>query len=599
MSYFRLIAQAPPTLSFQSSLSYISPSGVLPACYYNNPFEPTVFLNGSLVQVSTTHLISNFSGAPLWNTDPYLFGNQTYRNGTNPFYQILPGTDSVKSVWVRTPDDLAQVWEMKLYPSTTQIMNFVPSSLYDNLVLYTNTSSPVSAPSQIDTAVNFLSGAILGSSLLDAALPQGGLLFQYTATLSNQTRLTSDNITIQVTIPTNYSTNNLSEITPKNLSLNYSVSTSSSQYYYYVLSSEYYSLIAKHEANESYILGSGSNHSGLAYTVNFNASGIKLISDVKGVLTLDLPAILIFNLNNSNPSGGYYQNTNISFNETYRPASMHFSYSYLGDVFHVSVPLNLGKTLNVTYDSGSDNVLNTMTLLQNVSYLDTLNSSSDSYSSNFLTWSLNPEALYILKLRSVLNGETWTSNTLINYNGKNYSGTEYIPINAFSASNIKFTAFIFYNTKYLKLNYSLDTNAFNPCDPITAFNYTLINSVTVNGSISGKISGTNSTSNSSSTPTQPTTPTPKMVSALDSALTSWGIFFVSLIVLGMVAFGAALDKGKANETAMMVGMVFFVAINLFGLVTGYGNNYVEGILIIVVALLIFESARHIFGPRGS
>lgn len=616
--YITILAQQPQTLTFSSTFSYISSSGVVPACYYNNPYKPLVYVNGTLESVTEGSPTQINSSGNLARFDSlYGYGGHNYRNNSGASYQILAnGQLNKPDLWITVPKSLSWIYT----PINSLVTNggyqsfstipFNPAELAQATLFYSDQQYLITKLSQIQTAVDYLTGSIQGATYTE--LYQNGTVeqllkpvFSFTALLSNSTRLLYTNITLQIRIPSNFSTSNISQITDPNLTISYGTDIPNSNYYFYIMPAAYYKEVAAHAANNTYILGTNSTHSGIVYTIPLNKSQIKLVKDTDGFINLNVPAILVFNLNNSDPTGGYYNNVNKSFTAMYYAASYKFSYKIAAPQYTVSL-LNAGSKINVTYDSGNTTVMSVYNSKENMSYLDTLN--GNSYNSNILLWSYNlNDITYNLEFTSLLNSKLWTSNSIINYNGKNYTtgSNGYINVPVTAGSKINFIDYVFYNTGYEKVQYTnFVTMPYNPCDPITTYAYSLSNTAYINGTIIGTVTGTgqNKTSTGSTGPSTTTTPPSNIMSLSywEYQLKEWGILFGSIIVMGLIAFKFGVDKkGVQNPQVMAIAAIIFVALNLFGLAEGLGNIYITGILVFLAAIIMFEMLLKIFHRGGN
>ena len=612
-----ILIQQQQTLTFSSTFSYISSSSVVPACYYNNPYKPLVYVNGTLESVTEGSPTQINSSGNLARFDSlYGYGGHNYRNNSGASYQILPnGQLNKPDLWITVPKSLSWIYT----PINSLITNgayqafgtipFNPAELAQATLFYSDQQYLISKVGQIQTAVDYLTGSIQGATYTE--LYQNGTVeqllkpvFNFTALLSNSTRLLYTNITLQIRIPSNFSTSNISQITDPNLTISYGTDIPNSNYYFYIMPAAYYKEVAAHAANDTYILGTNSTHSGIVYTIPLNKSQIKLVKDTDGFINLNVPAILVFNLNNSDPTGGYYNNVNKSFTAMYYAASYKFSYKIAAPQYTVSL-LNAGSKINVTYDSGNTTVMSVYNSKENMSYLDTLN--GNSYNSNILLWSYNlNDITYNLEFTSLLNSKLWTSNSIINYNGKNYTtgSNGYINVPVTAGSKINFIDYVFYNTGYEKVQYTnFVTMPYNPCDPITTYAYSLSNTAYINGTIIGTVTGTgqNKTSTGSTGPSTTTPPSNIMsLSYWEYQLKEWGILFGSIIVMGLIAFKFGVDKkGVQNPQVMAIAAIIFVALNLFGLAEGLGNIYITGILVFLAAIIMFEMLLKIFHRGGN
>ena len=615
--YITILAQQPQTLTFSSTFSYISSSGVVPACYYNNPYKPLVYVNGTLESVTEGSPTQINSSGNLARFDSlYGYGGHNYRNNSGASYQILAnGQLNKPDLWITVPKSLSWIYT----PINSLVTNggyqsfstipFNPAELAQATLFYSDQQYLITKLSQIQTAVDYLTGSIQGATYTE--LYQNGTVeqllkpvFSFTALLSNSTRLLYTNITLQIRIPSNFSTSNISQITDPKLTISYGTDIPNSNYYFYIMPAAYYKEVAAHAANNTYILGTNSTHSGIVYTIPLNKSQIKLVKDTDGFINLNVPAILVFNLNNSDPTGGYYNNVNKSFTAMYYAASYKFSYKIAAPQYTVSL-LNAGSKINVTYDSGNTTVMSVYNSKENMSYLDTLN--GNSYNSNILLWSYNlNDITYNLEFTSLLNSKLWTSNSIINYNGKNYTtgSNGYINVPVTAGSKINFIDYVFYNTGYEKVQYTnFVTMPYNPCDPITTYAYSLSNTAYINGTIIGTVTGTgqNKTSTGSTGPSTTTPPSNIMsLSYWEYQLKEWGILFGSIIVMGLIAFKFGVDKkGVQNPQVMAIAAIIFVALNLFGLAEGLGNIYITGILVFLAAIIMFEMLLKIFHRGGN
>lgn len=611
------LVQQQQTLTFSSTFSYISSSGVVPACYYNNPYKPLVYVNGTLESVTEGSPTQINSSGNLARFDSlYGYGGYNYRNNSGASYQILAnGQLNKPDLWITVPKSLSWIYT----PINSLVTNggyqsfstipFNPAELAQATLFYSDQQYLITKLSQIQTAVDYLTGSIQGATYTE--LYQNGTVeqllkpvFSFTALLSNSTRLLYTNITLQIRIPSNFSTDNISQITDPNLTISYGTDIPNSNYYFYIMPAAYYKEVAAHAANDTYILGTNSTHSGIVYTIPLNKSQIKLVKDTDGFINLNVPAILVFNLNNSDPTGGYYNNVNKSFTAMYYAASYKFSYKIAAPQYTVSL-LNAGSKINVTYDSGNTTVMSVYNSKENMSYLDTLN--GNSYNSNILLWSYNlNDITYNLEFTSLLNSKLWTSNSIINYNGKNYTtgSNGYINVPVTAGSKINFIDYVFYNTGYEKVQYTnFVTMPYNPCDPITTYAYSLSNTAYINGTIIGTVTGTgqNKTGTGSTGPSTTTPPSNIMsLSYWEYQLKEWGILFGSIIVMGLIAFKFGVDKkGVQNPQVMAIAAIIFVALNLFGLAEGLGNIYITGILVFLAAIIMFEMLLKIFHRGGN
>ena len=612
-----ILIQQQQTLTFSSTFSYISSSGVVPACYYNNPYKPLVYVNGTLESVTENSFkLINTSGGLARYDSVYGFGGHNYRNASGPSYQILPnGQLNKPDLWITVPNSVSYIdtaLDDEMYtgggsPIFSTLL-FNPAQLSQATLFYVNQSSIITKVGQIETAVDYLTGAVRGASYTqvyaNGSIEQlGKPVFSFTALLSNSTRLLYSNITLDIRIPTNFSTDNISQIRDPNLTISYGDIVPNSDYYFYIMPAAYYKEIAAHAANDTYILGSNSTHSGIVYTIPLNKSQIQLVKDTNGFINLHVPAVLVFNLNNTNPAGGYYNNVNKTFTAAYYAATYKMSYEIAAPQYTVSL-LNAGSKINVTYDSGNTTIMSVYNSKENMSYLDTL--SGNNYNSNILLWSYNLEDItYNLEFTSLLNSKLWTSNSIVNYAGKNYTigSNGYINIPVPAGSTINFIDYVFYNTGYKKVQYTnFVTVPYNPCDPITNYAYSLSNTANINGTIIGTVTGTgqNKTGTGSSGPSVTPPSNITSLSYWEYQLKQWGLLFGSIIVMGLIAFKFGVDKkGVQNPQVMAIAAIIFVALNLFGLAEGLGNIYITGILVFLAAIIMFEMLLKIFHRGGN
>lgn len=612
-----IFVQKPQTLTFSSTFSYISPNGIANACYYNNPYKPLVYVNGTLASVTENSFkLINPSGVLARYDSVYGFGGHNYRNASGPSYQILPnGQLNKPDLWITVPNSVSYIdtaLDDEMYtgggsPIFSTLL-FNPAQLSQATLFYVNQSSIITKVGQIETAVDYLTDAVQGASYTqvyaNGSIEQlGKPVFSFTALLSNSTRLLYSNITLDIRIPTNFSTDNISQIRDPNLTISYGDIVPNSDYYFYMMPAAYYKEIAAHAANDTYILGSNSTHSGIVYTIPLNKSQIQLVKDTNGFINLHVPAVLVFNLNNTNPAGGYYNNVNKTFTAAYYAATYKMSYEIAAPQYTVSL-LNAGSKINVTYDSGNTTIMSVYNSKENMSYLDTL--SGNNYNSNILLWSYNLEDItYNLEFTSLLNSKLWTSNSIVNYAGKNYTigSNGYINIPVPAGSTINFIDYVFYNTGYKKVQYTnFVTVPYNPCDPITNYAYSLSNTANINGTIIGTVTGTgqNKTGTGSSGPSVTPPSNITSLSYWEYQLKQWGLLFGSIIVMGLIAFKFGVDKkGVQNPQVMAIAAIIFVALNLFGLAEGLGNIYITGILVFLAAIIMFEMLLKIFHRGGN
>lgn len=611
----QLYLLAPSTLSFSSIFSYISPSGTQNACYYNNPYTPLLWINGTKVTVQEgTPITINTSGGLDKFDSVYGFGGHNYQNGSGATYQLLPTAAPLNKpdLWITVPHSVSWINTVTYalvqngggFP-TFGTIPFNTESLAAATLFYSNQTTLISKVGQIQTATDYLSAAIEGatynveySNKTFAQQP----VFNFTGLLSNSSRILYTNITLDLRIPTNFSTSNTSQIVDPNLTINYGATIPNTHYYFYIMPSAYYPEIAAHAANDTYILGSNSTRSGIVYTIPLNHTQLNITKDNDGFINIHVPAVLVFNLNNSNGSG-YYENVNKTFTADYYAASYKFSYKIASPIFKVSI-LNGGKVINATYGSGNSNIINVLDAKENNSFLDKLNGST--YSPNTLIWSFSFSNIhYNLEFSSLLNNKQWTGDSIIDYNNTNYTlgSNGYINVPVSISRPINFIDYVFYNTGYAKVVYNnFALNPYNPCTGVTTYQYTLSNVAFINGTITGSVvNNPNQTvTGSSGPPPLPPLTTANLSTIAIDLLKEWGLFFFSLVLIGVIAFKFGIDKkGVQNPQVMAISGILFAGINLFGLAEGLGNIYVTGVMTFLSAIIVFQMLYKLLGPRGS
>ena len=67
--------------------------------------------------------------------------------------------------------------------------------------------------------------------------------------------------------------------------------------------------------------------------------------------------------------------------------------------------------------------------------------------------------------------------------------------------------------------------------------------------------------------------------------------------MGVIAFEFGMDKkGRENPQVIFVGIAIALGVNLFSLAIGYGNTYVAGGMIVILALLMVFAAQKVLHP---
>ncbi|MEM3846591.1 MAG: hypothetical protein QXU98_12925, partial [Candidatus Parvarchaeota archaeon] len=503
--------------NFSSTFSYIAPLNTIPYCAYEYSYLPNTYLNGHQI-----HPIAS---------------NSSYANYTEyPFIAIPYGVSPLP----RAPYVSVNTYSGNLTIPYTNIELSSTHQYATNLntgviSIYSAVNKSFNINDSLSAGLNFIN---LSDGQKFTALTDSIGLFGYTYQNDNNsfsplisTNYTNDNKTIyvsnknpielQIQYPIPLLLQNTSDFTIKSANLKLATPSTNNRLRYTSINKQkttnaYATLTPSITSIVNYP-STNAGYRGEYVVFGFNISNLTLMQNSSGLTSGILSAYAGLTIQN------------FSFNMSY--PNGFYTYTY-------STP-SLPQNISLNFTSTQPDIIE----LNNQHFYTTklnLSSNREYYiPSPSLSWTYTSNAVYTLSFKTYLNGNVWTSNSKLEYNGVNYSIGSNGLINIPSvASNSIFNFEVFYtaNNQIISDSGSLETPVFNPCDPIYQYYYTNSISYYANSTIVSKTTNTNSSavvsnstsSSSSSSSSSPKSPAPSLKNLMTGIQTAFGMSFLNV-----------------------------------------------------------------------
>ena len=602
-----------PSYSFYSEFSYISPSNIAPSCSFLYGYQPTLLINNETIATSSAqhnHFLYN-----------------SINNPSSKYYPMMSLLPVIETQAVENVVDPASYMNITLLSDFTKNITFMRS----NLTVQVNTTTlsyPNAYFSQLTTTnagqevhynVSGLNWNQYFSQYVLEPTPDwpevyGPYKIPVTLVSTNSTVYYPLKMSINFTIPTQLLSNNI-DINSLNLSINALGSW---------LSLTNTSLAAN--GLNGYLGNDIADINHVNYTLNGTVLRIPLngiTAQIRNdplngkVFSFVLPLTVYVEANTKGiPTGTLIKtqkeygevNGTVNYNDVLQNGSIGsvgmgfrieivgLQYSTTSDLFSFSPP-GVSTPFNATVLSNGYIVSTTGTHNYNTTFLST-------NTTPFFHWTFSSNGELPIDFVSYLNRIDFTASTVFEILGKNYT-TATAPLEVYLNGSTMYNVkeFFYFNNVAEKINFNFTTNAFNPCFPHQLAQGVdhLIN-ISTNGTILQQTCGTGVYANKSciggiSGISGRETPPISLKDIILNYAKTWGFFFGSLLLLGVIAFEFGMDKkGRENPQVIFVGIAIALGVNLFSLAIGYGNTYVAGGMIVILALLMVFAAQKVLHP---
>ncbi|MEM3846356.1 MAG: hypothetical protein QXU98_11735 [Candidatus Parvarchaeota archaeon] len=573
--------------NFSSTFSYIAPLNTIPYCAYEYSYLPNTYLNGHQIHpIASNSSYANYTEYP-FIAIPY---------GVSP----LPRAPYISVVNTYSGNLTIPYTNIEL-SSTHQ---YATNLNTDVISIY----SAVNKSFNINDSLSGLNFLNLSDGQKFTMIPDSIGLFGYTYQNNNDslyplisTNYTNDNKTIyvsnknpielQIQYPIPLLLQNTSDFSIKKANLILATGSTNNRLRYVSINKQkttnaYASLTPSITSIVNYP-STNAGYRGEYIVFEYNISNLTLMQNSSGLTSGILSAYAGLTIQN------------FSFNMSYPNGFYTYTYST------PSLPSNI--SLNFTSTQPDIIELNNQHF-----YATKLNLSSNReyyIPSPSLSWTYTSNAVYTLSFKTYLNGNVWTSNSKLEYNGVNYSIGSNGLINIPSvASNSIFNFEVFYtaNNQVISDSGSLETPVFNPCDPIYQYYYTNSISYYANSTIVSKTTNTNSstivsnsTSSSSSSSSSPKSPAPSLKNLMTGIQTAFGMSFLNVgvfsftltsgflyLVVGLVVFGLTEYYIGQKKKNTLIGLIVFAVWLLIGMMTLLIPLFISVLVLLIIGVIL-------------
>jgi hypothetical protein len=571
-----ILIETPQTLSFKSIFSYVSPLGAIPSCEYDYGYDPIVSINKTTLTAypsgytnySYTGLSLSYANAlTTLKIAPYTtFNYITFASNSSIIYANLLANFDNNIRFLNTNSTIIAKTGMINNSLNVQNPYFSPLTTSDQNKIFSFNTSPEANKLLNTTFADFsLFGFYItaseGSSETYTEININSTNSSYYAPL--KVNLTLAVFTNLYAPSVNVQTINMSLI-PRSIILN---------------KTNYVNAYDKIELN-----GVNYTESGFNSEINFSEKIDKTASvytdQFGNAFNVSVPITIYVFVNTTHLRGNF----NASFG--FVPSIKYVNYSIADGEFYVSTLNKL--PINLSFKSTSSNILtngvkSTSFLYQNTSEVP------------YLTWTYSGFGSIPVQISAKLNNFIWTQNTIFEFDGVNYTtSSPDLAISLNGSTIYNFYAYFLYNGKNEKVPYSIQTDAFNPCESTQNIQFAYVSTnITSDGSIFKSITTCSGNGNCSQTEQNTTNSTLGSSGfSFKGSNTAFGKSYFSIgiasfvftndflfLLLGLALFVYLISKSRHD---ILMPYVVFTLI----MVIGYAVNLVEPFIFVLFMLIL-------------